>query len=158
MRRIKACRTSTDAKKPVTNDTGNTTNDASTNIARTRMSRPASSEPVATAIPAGTVKKVRIEAVLMTAVIAEQIRKYSTGAPSGPSGGNSSKKRCGDKRTSRVVESRLEKGLSSSNSVEAASVSWASLLILSRNLRVLPLLVESSGRKYTTRLWSQPES
>jgi hypothetical protein len=58
----------------------------------------------------------------MTVVIDEQIRKYSTGAPSGPSGGNSSKKRCGEKSTSRVVESRLEKGSTISKSLAAASV------------------------------------
>src|SRR5215204_4364353 len=110
MRRIKACRMSTDAKKPAANNTGNATNDANMNIVRTRMSRPASSEPVARAIPTGPARKVRLATTSMTVVIDEQIRKYSTGAPSGPSGGNSSKKRCGEKSTSRVVESRLEKG------------------------------------------------
>jgi hypothetical protein len=75
MRRTKACRTSTDAKKPAMNNAGKTTNDASTNIVRTRMSRPASNEPVATAIPTGTARKVRLATTLITAVIAEQIRK-----------------------------------------------------------------------------------
>ena len=39
------------------------------------MSSPASSEPAATAIPTGTARKVRLATTLMTAVIAEQIRK-----------------------------------------------------------------------------------
>jgi hypothetical protein len=113
---------STDAKKPAANNTGNATNDANTNIVRTRMSRPASSEPVAKAIPTGPARKVRLATTSMTVVIDEQIRKYSTGAPSGPSGGNSSKKRCGEKSTSRVVESRLEKGSTILKSLAAASV------------------------------------
>jgi len=75
MRRIKACRMSIDTKKPATNNTGNTTNDANTNIVRTLTSCPASSEPVARAIPTGTARKVRLATTLMTAVIAEQIRK-----------------------------------------------------------------------------------
>ena len=66
---------STDAKKPATNNAGKTTNDASTNIVRTRMSSPASKEPVATPIPTGTARKVRLATTLVTAVIAEQIRK-----------------------------------------------------------------------------------
>jgi len=122
MRRIKACRMSTDAKKPATNNMGNATNDANTNIVRTRMSRPVSSEPVARVIPTGPARKVRLATTLMTVVIDEQIRKYSIGALSGPSGGNSSKKRCGEKSTSRVVESRLEKGSTISKSLAAASV------------------------------------
>ena len=69
------------------------------------------------------------------------------GAPSGPSGDNSSKKRCGEKSTARVVESRLGKGSSIWNSLAAASVSRAVLSIPSRNPRVL--LIEPSGRKYT---------
>src|SRR5215211_346884 len=144
-------------KKPATNTTGNTVNEANSTTARILRSSPASDEPLARAIPTGTAKKVRIAATLMTAVIAEQTRKYATGAPSGPSGGNSSKKRRGDKSTSRVVESRLVKGLSISNSLTAASVSRALLSIPSRNSRVLPPLVEPSWRKYTTRLGSQPE-
>jgi hypothetical protein len=75
MRRIKACRMNTDAKKPATNNAGKTTNDANTNIVRTRMSSPASKEPVATAIPTGTAKKVKLPTTLITAVIDEQIRK-----------------------------------------------------------------------------------
>ena len=39
------------------------------------MSSPAPIEPVATAIPTGTARKVRLATVLITAVIAEQIRK-----------------------------------------------------------------------------------
>src|SRR5215212_6418078 len=69
MRRIKACRMSTDAKKPATNNMGNATNDANTNIVRTRMSRPVSSEPVAKAIPTGPARKMRLETTLMTVVI-----------------------------------------------------------------------------------------
>src|SRR5215218_10897791 len=109
-------------KKPATNTTGNTVNEANSTTARILRSSPASDEPLARAIPTGTAKKVRIAATLMTAVIAEQTRKYATGAPSGPSGGNSSKKRRGDKSTSRVVEKRLEKGSAVSKSLAVALV------------------------------------
>jgi hypothetical protein len=40
-----------------------------------RTSIPAAIEPVASAIPAVTVRKARVATVLMTAVVAEQIRK-----------------------------------------------------------------------------------
>jgi hypothetical protein len=63
-----------DAKKPATNNTGST-KDANTNIARALTSSRASSEPVARTIAAGTARKASVASVLMTAVIAEQIRK-----------------------------------------------------------------------------------
>ena len=65
----------TDTKKPKTNNTGNTTIEANTNIARTRASTSGSSEPVARAIPPGTARKARLASALMSAVVAEQIRK-----------------------------------------------------------------------------------
>jgi len=64
----------TDAKKLATNNTGST-KDANTNIARALTSSRASSEPVARTIAAGTARKASVASVLMTAVIAEQIRK-----------------------------------------------------------------------------------
>ena len=66
---------SIDANKPATNNRGNATNAVNTNIVRTLTNRPASNEPVARAIPTGTARKVRLATTLMTAVIAEQIRK-----------------------------------------------------------------------------------
>jgi hypothetical protein len=74
-RRIKACWIGTETKKPTTNNIVPATSEASTNIAVRRRRSPASIEPVARAMPAGTAKKARMATVLMSAVVAEQIRK-----------------------------------------------------------------------------------